>query len=139
MPTDTVQGAHLDAELSNPALTIVAHLAKTPIALDADSVPIEGIEECDFPGYAPIVLTDHWIDVFDDETYAEAFFPEVEWVAEDVVTPQLVTAVYVTITYDGVGTVLNNVSILDTPLVIDTPGQTISRNFSVMATNAAED
>lgn len=139
MPTDTVQGAHLEAELSNPALTIVAHLAKSPIPVDADSVPLEGIVECDFPGYEPKVLTDHYIDVFDDTTYAEAFFPEVEWQAEDVVTPQLVTAVYVTLEMDGVGIVLNNISILETPLVIDTPGQTISRNFSVMATNAAED
>jgi len=137
MPADTFEGALLDAELNNPALKIVAHLAKNAIPLDSDAVLLGDLVEADFPGYEPLLLEAPVVDVFDEVNYAEAFYQSREWIAGEIVTPQVIYAVYVTIEMVGVGIVLNQIQILETPIIVDREGITIQRTFSVAATSEA--
>lgn len=137
MPADTFEGALLDAELNNPALKIVAHLAKNAIPLDSDAVLIDDLVEADFPGYETLLLEAPVVDVFDEVNYAEAFYQSREWIAGEIVTPQVIYAVYVTIEMVGVGIVLNQIQILETPIIVDREGITIQRTFSVAATSEA--
>lgn len=137
MPADTFAGALLASELENPDIAIVAHLFKNPIALDAAQVALADLTESDFVGYEPKTLEGAAIDVFEQANYAEAFFPEQEWEAGEDIVPQIVYGCYVTITLAGVGTVLNNVQIFETPIVLDTEGQKIARKFNVMSTSEA--
>jgi len=135
MPTDTFEGANLDAELNDPAVSIVARLFKNSIALDSDQIVLADLVECDFVGYEAVLLEEPAIDVFAEENYAEAFYLEKEWIAGELLAPQIVYGCYVTITLAGGGTVLNNLQMFDQPIVLDTEGQKIVRNFSVMATS----
>lgn len=135
MPADTFEGALLDSELTNPDVQIVAHLFKNFIPIDADKIELADLQECDFEGYESKVLDNPFIDVFTEENYAEAFFQDREWVAGDLVDPQVVYGCYVTVSLAGVGTVLNNVQIFPTPIILDIEGAKIVRKFSICATS----
>jgi hypothetical protein len=137
MPADTFEGALLNTELTNPDVQIVAHLFKNLIPIDADKIELADLTECDFVGYESKTLENPFIDVFDEENYAEAFFQDKEWTVGAIVTPQVVYGCYVTVSLAGVGTVLNAVRIFETPIVLDTEGQRIVRKFSICATSEA--
>lgn len=97
---DTLSGESLNLSntLADPTLTIVAHLGKTTIDLDAGApILLNQLVESDFPGYAPIV--DPSFDVFqsDDENHGEAVSDPLRFTAGALTVPQAANVMYLTI------------------------------------------
>lgn len=96
MPELSGETAALVEHVSNPAVSIVMHLAKNAFAADLESVLLADFVECDFPGYAPIRLTEFIAEDTDNAALGEVVSEYAEFVAGDLVDPQQISAVYVT-------------------------------------------
>lgn len=97
MPSFTGQLAELMTFLEDDSNVIVAHLAKNPIATDADVLTLADLVEADFPGYAPIPLANFDPQDYGDDTLGEALCGELNFEAGAIVQPQTVYAVYLTL------------------------------------------
>lgn len=95
--------ASLMGWLRDPSRTIVAHLAKNAIADSIDSLALTDLVECDFPGYAPITLSEFTPEFIGDDAYGEANSQECAWTISNPTAMQGITCVYLTIT-DGLNT-----------------------------------
>lgn len=124
MPDDTTAaGDDLATVVADPAVRIVVHLAQNTIDPDADGHQLSDMVECTFPGYASIELEDFDIDICANALYADAESNEPSWESGAVVTPQAITAVYMTTKVGDAAPVLTGLSVLDTPFVIFQEGQ----------------
>lgn len=125
MPTeiDNLQGF-----LSDPLRRIVAHLGTAVVAGLSDTPSIANMVEATFPGYAPVPLTEFTPDETSADDLATQIADACEFTAGDIVTPQTVTVLYVTMTYDGGDPVLLQMFPLDPALTFEKPGHQFSRN-----------
>lgn len=89
----------LNELLSDPLRKIVAHLAKNAIPGDLPSLDLSTLQECDFPAYAPQVNLQWAIDPDSADDTASARSQALEFVAGNIVVPQLATLVYLTINF----------------------------------------
>lgn len=97
-------GGQLEAiynEMADPALVMVARLAKGPLGESEESVDLTTLVEADFPGYAPVVLTPDLTDAWEEDGYGELSPQIVVFNVGTLVTAQLITHLYVTKTYNG--------------------------------------
>lgn len=121
--TPPTESENLQALLLNPANVILAHLAKNPIAFDADQLQLTDFIECDFLGYAPILVND-WVSVeSDEEAYGESESPTLNWTAGAGVAAQNITAVYLTLQVAPDPPIMLAAFPLDVPLTIFVAGQ----------------
>jgi hypothetical protein len=120
--TDVLMGL-----LENPLNVIVAHAARNPIAPDVDKIELADLTECNFPGYAPVTL-DAWTpDPPEFDEVGEAVSGDVSFTAGAIVTPQNITAVYLTLAFDGGAPVLLKVFPLPSPFLMNLPEQKFAR------------
>lgn len=84
------------ALLNDPTKQIVAHLGQNSILDDLPTLLLADIVECNFPGYAPISDLEWLADPESVEDCARADTQTLEFVAGNIVTPQLATFVYLT-------------------------------------------
>lgn len=123
---DTLTGESLNLAtiLADPTNVIVAHLAQNASALDAEVIDLTGLVECNFPGYAPVQIIDP--DVFEtgDDYRGEAVSDPIVFSASDeLVTPQNVTAFYLTWQVGSGAATLWRCYPLKEPFVFDVPGR----------------
>lgn len=120
----TDESLALSETLNDPTLTIVAHLGKTTIDLDAGTpVLLNQIVECDFPGYAPIV--DPAFDVFQhaEAVHGEAVSDPLRWTAGAIVTAQAANCLFLTMQRGADAPKLFQVFPLATPWNFDLLGR----------------
>ena len=132
---EPIPGGNLEAlvdALGDPLFQIVAHLAKGPIGQQAAPVSLATLVEADFPGYAPITLVADLENATEQEGYGELSPQRLEWTAGLVVVPQRITHVYYTYKYGDNAHSLQSVVAFDNPLTIDTPGQIINLEATVV-------
>lgn len=121
--------------LTDESNQIVAHLGKNAIPSNAELVAAADLVECDFPGYAPIRLTE-WTPIFlDDDFYGEADSGEVEWSAGNIVTPQTITCVYVTQKIGDADAGVWNVIVLREPITMALTGDLFWFSFRAQSAN----
>lgn len=120
-------------KMTDPNFVMVARLAKGPRDQSDQTVDLATLVEADFPGYLPITLTPDLEDAFDDVHYGELSPFRLSFVAGAIVTPQLITHVYVTKTYEGAGLSLVQAVPFVNPLIVDTEGQEIEFDLTVGA------
>ena len=121
-PELTGESLELWEFVNNPAAKIVMHLAQNVIPGEVDTVALGDFTECNFPGYAPIRLTEWDALETANDNLGDVASSYVEFIAEAIETPQLITAVYVTI-QDGTGPIyLMWVYYLDQPLLVGEAG-----------------
>jgi len=121
------------AFLARTDVTIVAHLGSQDIPDDLDQVSLSDMVECTFNGYAPVTLTGVPDIVDNEDDYAEALYPPVEWTAGDTIAPSRITCVYTTLTVTGVDTKLFIFEPFEIPIIFDTPGQSMRRQIRVIS------
>lgn len=93
----TGESLALSTLLNDPTEQIVAHLAKSTIGEGQTITALNQLTECDFPGYAPVQIVNPDCFQTEDEFIGEAVTDPIIFTAsDDLVTPQLATAVYVT-------------------------------------------
>lgn len=140
MEEDELSGESLSLfqNLNNPAVSIVAHLAKSPIDPELDSIALEDLVECNFVGYAPIPITD-W-NVFEGEApdLGEALSPMLEWVAGEDVATQPVTLVYITMQTPGNPIVMLDSQIVTPHFQMDAEGRTFARQYRLYSFDPTE-
>lgn len=125
MPDATPSDALADY-LNDPTAPVSLRLAKTKLATNVPTLLPADIVECDFDGYAPIVISDFYPVIDPADEVAEVVSNEVSFVGGDALaTPQLVHAAYVTRHHDGDAVQLLEVVAYDPPLVMTLPGQSI--------------
>jgi len=132
------EAANLMHLLEDPANKIVVHLARMPIPDDVDSVILANIQECNFPGYGPQIAVGFTNVETDDDFFGEAVSKVIEWIAGDIVTPQLVTAEYVTIKRGDDEPYLAMFRPLVTPIKIHTKDMVYQTRVRVQSANIAE-
>lgn len=131
MPVPT-PGDNLIARLRTAGTSIVAHLGKAYSFDPNGPATLAQITECDFPGYAPVTITD-WEDVRPgDAEQAEVVSAILHFEANDGITDiQEAKIAYYTGEKDGVGTFLMDVEILPHPFVFADPGNFFERQMRV--------
>jgi len=133
--TLTGELAALMSQLEDPDTAIVAHLGKNPIPSTVDVIDPTTLVECDFPGYAPVKLTD-WEPIFlDDDNYGEADSGEVDWTAGAVVAAQVITCVFVTVQVGDSPERIWDVIVLPEPVAINLPGDLFWFSFRAQSAN----
>lgn len=125
----------LNTTLTDPLLQIVARLGKSPSLAMPDKIALADIVECDFPGYEPFVIEPTMEMAIDDPAYGEVDPTRVRFVAGPIVTKQQVTCLYVTKTYNGVGTSLIQTLAFPVPMVVNEEGQVIEFDVNIGAYN----
>ena len=128
--TLTGQVGDLTAMLDDPLNIIIVHLAKNIISNDVDAVLLADFVECNFPGYTPQRVLNCIPFVSDDPTYGQAISPEIAFVADAIVVPQLITAVYVTFNRGSAATALMLVDIFASPQSVSENNQTFLYNLN---------
>lgn len=123
-----IAASNLLTYLQNPAVLIVAHLGKNPIAKDVAQILLTDLVECDFPGYAPVPIKDWEIVEEEGDDYAEALSPEIYFQAATIVTAQQIFSTYLTISEGSNPPVLFQANLLDQPVTIDTEDQAYGIN-----------
>lgn len=93
----TDESLNLSNFLTDPTVTIVAHLAKSTIANDGTPVTLGSLTECDFPGYAPIVNPNFNVFQHTDPLQGEAVSDPLRFTAAGLTVPQIANALYLTI------------------------------------------
>lgn len=129
--TLTGESVALQAFLNDPLLKIYIRLAQNAIPDDPDLLSLGSLTEANFAGYA--ALTDLDWEIIDSagDDVAQAFIPDATFVAGDNVTPQAITALYVTTQYDDNAPQLRGVFPFAQPYVIDTPGQAVTKEVVI--------
>lgn len=95
-------GSVLIGQMTPPNATIVARLAQSVTSDDSDVIDLSAIVECNFPGYAPVILDD-WEDVDPgSEDAAQLVSAIIQFMADGIDLPQEAVAFYCTITAPGV-------------------------------------
>lgn len=124
--------AALKALMNNPATPTVLHASKMPIPQEAETIALADIVECDFPGYAPIVLDD-FDDTDNDYQEAGEALTSVREISSnnDLVAPQPICFLYVTHTPDGGARALMEIINLPEAIIINVPNQAVQ--FQVRA------
>ena len=89
----------LSTLLNDPLRKIVAHLAKNAIPGDLPYFDLSTLQECDFPGYAPLTELQWQIDQDSTDDTASARSQALEFVAGAIVVPQIATLVYLTMNF----------------------------------------
>jgi len=114
-----------------------ARLAKNPLPEEPNSLALTDLTECDFPGYAPVVDPVFSAPVINELNYAEAVSTPIIWTAGTIVTPQPITAIYITSNVDGGPDNLLAVQPVATGVTIDEDGQEFVRQVRLMVTDLA--
>lgn len=125
---EPIPGGNLEAladALADPLLQIVAHLAQGPIGQQAIPVSLIGLQECTFPGYAPIPLTADLDTAWETDSYGEMGPQRLQFIAGAVVVPQRVSHIYYTYQHDNDAPSLLSCVAFDNPITVDTPGQVL--------------
>lgn len=132
MPVPT-PGDNLIASLRTSGTQIVAHLAKAYTFDPEGPATLPQITECDFPGYAPVVITD-WEDVRPgDPDVAEVLSAMLHFEADETITtPQQAVLFYVTGEKTGVAIVIMDLEIFSHPFIFAYPGDFIDRQTRVL-------
>lgn len=125
----------LNLMVTDPLFLIVARLAKGPTGIDNDTFILSDMVEADFPGYAPIPLTANLSQAFEKAGYGELSPQALEWIVGAIVTPQTITHVYYTKTYNGGGQSLVAAVAFDNPISLTIPGQAVQFTATIMAVN----
>jgi len=121
--------------VADPLRTIVAHLAKNSLTAGQDEFALSALQECDFPGYAPIPLTTWHLDPSSDDAVARMVADQCQWVAGAIVTPQTATLVYITMAYNGGAPVLWRQFQLLPQTRLTTAGQTIDQVVDLISSD----
>lgn len=119
--------------LTDPTVSIVARLAKSPRVTEPDAIALADLVECDFPGYTPFVYTPKLTGAQEDEFYAEMATYNVEFMSGVLVTPQFVTCLYVTESIDGQDPRLLGVALFDPPLLVNQSNQVLAFDGTLAA------
>lgn len=127
----------LMAALWDETITVRIRAAKSPITPDVDVLLPEDIIECDFPGYAPIENPTWVPELIDDESWAEAYSQDLTFEAGAIVTPQAITALYLTVQPDAGAETIRSVFVLPTFILMGIEGQRFTRRVRMQATAEA--
>lgn len=132
---DTLAGESLALEdlLNNPAATIVARLAQSPISIESETVALADIVEATFPGYAAVEIEDWEVFPGQQSDTGEALSPTLEFTSDGIVTPQTITAMYITVQIGTGALTILDACPFDPPIVIDQDGITIARNYRLFS------
>ena len=127
MPEPT-PGELLIATLTPPNATIIARLAKSVTAYGDDGINLNNIVECDFPGYAPIVLID-WEDVDPGSVDGvQVLSAVIQFQPLNLITPQAAVAFYLTISAGSPQeTGLYKIELFDNTFVFDADNVVLER------------
>lgn len=136
MPEVLPQAASdLMAYLENPTLQIVARLGINPIPLGEAPLALSDMVEASFPGYAPIVNPTWDLMEGFDLYFAEALSQILSFEAGLMVTPQVITSVYLT-QQKGTDPVQFFMAFpLPSSIVFDTAGQQYQKQVRVQSAN----
>lgn len=136
MPAPT-PGETLIADLTTPGTSVVAHLAKAVSFDQDDLVTLAGFTECDFPGYAPIPIT-NWEDVDpNDPDIAQVVSAVLHFESGEAISgSQQALCLYLTATKDGVGTIFMAMEWFEIPYVFNYPGDALERQVRMSETLA---
>lgn len=97
MPSDPpTPGDALIADLTQSGGVIVAHLAKAVNADPDDVIALADLVECNFPGYAPVMITDFEDVEPDNQDLADVLSAAIQFTAAGLTTPQTAVAFYLT-------------------------------------------
>ena len=110
---------------------MVARLAKGPIGQPDATVLLADLVEADFPGYAPVTLTADLDEAWEMEGYGELSPQVASFEVGALVTPQRLSHLYVTKTYEGLNPSLALVIPFTEPLVIREPNATIEFDIGI--------
>lgn len=113
--------------LNNPLNQIVARLAIDASPDDLDGHALADFHEATFPGYAGQRVSGFVISPDSVDDLAEAVSDAVTWTAGDIVTPQMVTMVFLTRSYDGSAPELWFVIPLEDPIRFSKSGHSLTR------------
>lgn len=124
--------------LNGPDAPMVLHLAKSPIPEGVPSFDLSAIEECDFPGYAPITLNDFGETENDYEDVGEALTEVLRFTASEAIgQSQAVHFSYITRHPEGEPAQLLQVYALPVPTIFQVPGQELELKVRVMCEGLA--
>lgn len=115
----------------DPAFVMVARLAKGPIGVPELSLALGDLVEADFPGYAPVVLTADLEHAWEMDGYGELSPIIAQFVVGALVTPQRLTHVYVTKTYEGADPSLVVAVPFTQDYWVNTPNTTLEFDVSI--------
>jgi hypothetical protein len=114
--------------IADPALTILIHLAQSPMPDNSAPVDLTTLVECNFPGYAPVAWQSDPNSQVDDDNYGEQWSTPAVWVAGAIVAPQIATCLYITsFKTGGAPQLMGPPTVFGTPYTFDTPGQTFTQ------------
>lgn len=116
-------------ELNFPLRKIRVRACKAALSFDADEIGLADLVECDFDGYSPVELKEWEPVLWDDADYAEVVGPDVQFTAGENVTPQTITALYLTIEDPGEAETVREIFVLPQPILFALPGQTFTRRI----------
>lgn len=131
------EAANIGALLANPAVSSLARLAKSAMPLDTGEMVLADITEADFPGYAPVPISAAEEIFINEQNYAEVITNTPQWIAGAIVTPQSITAVYLTISISGGPQKLWNVEVLPRPFLFELPDQLFEREIRILSAQLA--
>lgn len=131
------EAANIGALLANPAVTILARLAKSTMPLDTAPLTLGDLTEADFPGYAAVPITAAEEIFINEQNYAEVITNTPQWTAGPMVASQDVTAVYLTIKVGTDPEKLWNVEVLPRPFRFEEEGQYFEREIRILSAQLA--
>lgn len=130
MPTElSAEGLALDDFVNDADVAIVMHLAQNVFPLEVDSIQLSDFTECDFPGYAPVQLTEWDSLPTADELKGETLSEYAEFIRGKGNGSQQITAVYVTKQIGDNPPELLWPEYLDIPLLVSQEGQIYRKRF----------
>ncbi len=131
------ESANIEALLANPAVSILARLAKSAMPLDTAPLLLTDLVEADFPGYAAVPITTGEEIFLNEQNYAEVITNTPQWTAGAIVSPQEVTAVYLTMSVSGGPQKLWCVEVLPRPFRFEEEGQVFAREIRILSASLA--
>jgi hypothetical protein len=130
-PTPGGQLADIYEGMTDPLLSMVARLAKGPIGQPNQTIVLADLVEADFPGYAAVPLVADLENAFETDGYGELSPQRVIFNVGTLVTPQQLTHIYVTKTYDGGGLSLVMAVPFTTPILLQESDVTLDFDVGV--------
>lgn len=130
--------AALKELMNNPAAPMVLRASKTQIPQNAETIALGDIVQCDFSGYAPIVLDDFDDTDNDYEEAGEALTSVRQFGSDDdMVGSQEICFLYVTQEPTAGPAVLMEIINLPMPICITGPNQAYQFQVRAMSTGLA--
>lgn len=121
---DLTESDALLAIASDATAPIIVRTAKNTISDDALTIALTDLVESTYPGYAPITLPDFGLTDEDDEEVGDVLSDDLVFSASDaIVDPEAITAIFITREPTGLDVELCKVVILETPFIMERPGQ----------------